>query len=294
MNQSATLYSDFLKRAAAILTPEAEQAAVQPQQDPAAAGGMPPQGAPMDPTMMGGAPMDPAMAGGMPPQGGAPMDPAMMGGQPPMDPAAAGGMPPQGGGLPPEIMQDQEFMAFLQSIGIQLDPASGMAVDPNGQPVPPEAIMQIYQEFDMQRQQMAQGGAPGGAGGMPPEAAGEMPPEAGGAPEDMLNQIASVVFDAIDSRLQEYTSELEKKFGIITDKMEALLKSVDALTDTTDRRKEEDKKSEERLQEDLDADLMPTDEAPVEPQPFQIPEEEPKTASVVQPISLFQTIVAKV
>lgn len=294
MNQSATLYSDFLKRAAAILTPEAEQAAVQPQQDPAAAGGMPPQGAPMDPAMMGGAPMDPAMVGGMPPQGGAPMDPAMMGGQPPMDPAAAGGMPPQGGGLPPEIMQDQEFTAFLQSIGIQIDPASGMAVDPNGQPVPPEAIMQIYQEFDMQRQQMAQGGAPGGEGGMPPEAAGEMPPEAGGAPDDMLNQIASVVFDAIDSRLQEYTSELEKKFGILTDKMEALLKSVDALTDTTDRRKEEDKKSEERLQEDLDADLMPTDEAPVEPQPFQIPEEEPKTASVVQPISLFQTIVAKV
>lgn len=285
MNPSANLYSDFLKRAAAILTPEAEQAAVQPQQDPAAMGGMPPQGAPMDP----------AMAGGMPPQGGAPMDPAMMGGQPPMDPAAMGGMPPQGGaGLPPEIMQDQEFLMFLQSIGIQLDPASGMAMDPNGQPVPPEAIMQIYQEFNMQRQQMAaQGGAPGGE--MPPDAAGGMPPEGGAAPQDdMLNQLASVVFDAIDSRLQEYTSELEKKFGILTDKMEALLKSVDALTDTTDRRSEEDKKSEERLQEDLDADLMPTDEAPVEPQPFPIPEEAPKTASVMQPISLFQTIVAKV
>ena len=59
-------YRDFArmyKSAAAVLTPEAEQAAM---------GGMPPQGAPMDPAMGGGAPMDPGMmppemSGGMPP-----------------------------------------------------------------------------------------------------------------------------------------------------------------------------------------------------------------------------------
>lgn len=63
------------KRSAAMLTPQAQQAAIQPPAPPmdpsmmGAGGGMPPGGAPMDPAMMGGAPMDPAMAGGMPPQG---------------------------------------------------------------------------------------------------------------------------------------------------------------------------------------------------------------------------------
>ena len=61
------IYRAMLKRAAAVMTPEAMQAG---------AGGMP-----MDPSMQGGMPMDPAMA-----QGGMPMDRSMM----------QGGMPTQG------------------------------------------------------------------------------------------------------------------------------------------------------------------------------------------------------
>lgn len=172
----------FNKRAVAILTPEAMQAAMQPP--------------PPDPAAMGGAPMDPAMAGGQPP-----MDPAMMGGQPPMDPAMAGGapMPPQGGagGLPPEALQDQMFLEFLaQAFGIMIDPRSGQFFDQNGQPVPPEMLMQAYDAYmqGMQQLQMQGGGmAPQGAppdpaamGGQPPmdpAMAGGMPPQ-GAVPMD--------------------------------------------------------------------------------------------------------------
>ena len=162
------------KIAAAVLTPEAEQAAM---------GGTPPQGAPMDPAMGGGAPMDPGMMppdmGGMPPQGGAPMDPAM-----------AGGMPPQGGGqIPPEILQDPMFMQFLQeALGIMFDPNSGAFYDQQGQMVPPDIIMQAYQAFQQQLQQMQgapvppQGATmdPAAMGGMPPQGGASMPPPTGG------------------------------------------------------------------------------------------------------------------
>lgn len=172
------------KRAASVMTPEAQQAA--------AGGGQPP----MDPSMMGGAP------GGMPPDAG--------GGQPPMDPAMAQGGPPpqgpQGGEIPPEIIQDQGFIQFLAEMaGIMFDPQSGTFMDSQGQPVPAEAVMQLYQEYQMQMQQggggqppmdpsMAQGGDPNA---MPPDAGGgqppmdpammggdpnAMPPEAGGQP----------------------------------------------------------------------------------------------------------------
>jgi len=153
MTFDALVAAAMRKRAAALLTPEAEQAAVQP----------PPQ----DPSMMGGAPMDPSMmqGGGMPPQG-APMDPSMQ-----------GGMPPQGGGqLPPEILQDQQFIQWLQQQGVAFDPNSGMFIDTqSGQPIPPEAIMQAYQQYMMEMQ---------GGQGMPRQGGQPMPPAQGGAPMD--------------------------------------------------------------------------------------------------------------
>ena len=68
------VYNTVNKQAAAMLTPEAQQAAIEstqtPPMDPSM--GMPPQGAPMDPSM-GGMPTDPNM---MPPE---------VVGQPPME-----------------------------------------------------------------------------------------------------------------------------------------------------------------------------------------------------------------
>lgn len=170
MHNFENVLKGFYKRATAVMTPEAMQSAMQPPMDPSM-GGMPPGGAPMPP-----------------PQGGAPMPP-------PADPAAGGGaMPPQGSGggqIPPEILQDQLFMQFMQTMGVMFDPQSGTFVDPNGQPLSVDEVMQIY---DMFQQQVAaqQGGAPAGGapadpsmGGAPmgpggdPAAMGGMPPDAG-------------------------------------------------------------------------------------------------------------------
>ena len=143
------------KRAASVMTPEAQQAAMQP---------------PMDPSMGGGGmpPADPAMMGGMPPAGG--------------DPAAMGGMPlqasgPNGGQIPPELLQDQGFLQFLSDMmGIIFDPQSGMFMSPDGQAIPADIIIQAYQEYQAQMQQEAAAPPMGqppmdpsmGGGGMPP------------------------------------------------------------------------------------------------------------------------------
>lgn len=267
-------YSDMMKIAAAILTPEAEQAAVQPPMDPAMAGGaapMPPQGAPMDPAMAGGAP-----AGDL---------------QAPTGPADATG--PRGGEIPPEILQDQMFMQFLmEALGVVYDPNSGMFMDPNGQPIPVEMILQAYQEFQrtMQQQQAVQPpqGAPmdpamaGGApmdpamqGGMPPEG-GATPPADMGAPieapaaqegapteqpQDPINEIASAVMSGVEAVLQEYTASTEKRISAVLDKLEALTKAIDALQSTTDRREQQDKDADAQLRDEIAADLMPTTKA---------------------------------
>ena len=94
------LYWHLLKRAAAVMTPEAMQAG------PA---GMPPQGAPMDPSMMG------APQPGMMPPGGD------MGGMPP-----EAAQPPQGTEgmeMPPEIMQQVQKTIddSIRAFSAQLD-----------------------------------------------------------------------------------------------------------------------------------------------------------------------------
>lgn len=237
------IFNVLNKKSAAMLTPEAQQAAMQPTPQDPSMGAMPP-----------GAPMDPAAMGGMPPQG-APTDPAMMGapaGAPLMDPAAMGGMPPEGApmGQPGAWMQDQMFLQFLQSMGVQVQP-DGSAIDPNGQPVPPEMMEQIYAQFqqEMAAQQggaMPPEGAPMGPEGMPPEGMpsegtpqeGEMPPP--GLDEDSMNQIAGIVQEVVDATFEEKMSALDKKLSAFTEKIDAIKMLLDDfLTDAAHTEKKE-------------------------------------------------------
>ena len=270
------------KRSAALLTPEAEAAAVPPQ-DPNAMGGMPPQGGmPMDPNMMGGQPpMDPSM-GGMPPQGGAPMDPSMMQGAP---------MPQ---GQPGAWMQDQMFIQFLQQMGVTFD-QQGNAIDPNGQPIPPDMMEQIYAQF--QQQMMAQGGQPPmdpSMGGMPPQGGAPMDPSMmqgapmpqdpsmmggqppvdpntgmpmdpsmmggdpnamGGMPQDMMNNMASIIMDSVDSVLDQRMAALDKKISAFADKLDSIKSMLDDLALGTDTASKKQQLDNDRLNAELEADL---------------------------------------
>ena len=257
------------KKSAALLTPEAEAAAVPPQ-DPNAMGGMPPQGGmPMDPATMGGQPpMDPSMMGGMPPQGGAPMDPAMM----------QGGMPqgaPMPQGQPGAWMQDQSFIQFLQQIGVQFD-QQGNAIDPNGQPIPPEMLDQLYAQY--QQQMMAQGGQPpmDPNTGMPmdpsmmggdPNAMGGMPVEQGmepsameqdmgqGMPQDMMNNMASIIMDSVDSVIDQRMAALDKKISAFADKLDSIKSMLDDLALGTDTAVKKQQLDNDKLNAQLEADL---------------------------------------
>ena len=165
----ATLLSAAMrKRAAAILTPEAMQAAGAIPEAPQG-GMMPPQG--MSPDM-----------GGMPPQ--EMPQPDMQQGM------AMQGVGSGGGQIPPEIMQDQQFIQWLASQGIQLNLQTGQFTGPDGQALPMDAVVQAYQEFQAMMQQeaaeQAGGGAPQGVspstgGGLPPQGmpqqGGQLPPE---------------------------------------------------------------------------------------------------------------------
>ena len=153
----ATLLSAAMrKRAAAILTPEAMQAAGAVPEVPQ--GGMvPPQGMSPD---MGGMPLQempqPDMQQGM----------------------AMQGVGSGGGQIPPEIMQDQQFIQWLASQGIQLNPQTGQFVGPDGQALPVDVIVQAYQEFQAMMQQEAAEQAGGGAPqGVSPSTGGELPPQ---------------------------------------------------------------------------------------------------------------------
>ena len=213
--------SKMLKGAAAMLTPQAQAAAMPPSVPP-----MPPQGVPMDPAMMQGGmpPVDPAAIGG------APMDPSMMGDAPAGDPAAMGGAPMDpamaGGMSPPGAwMQDPMFAEFLMSIGFQQGP-DGNFIDPNGQPVPPQMMDQIYMQYLMQMQ----------SGGMPPAdhaAMGDMPPEAqmppAELPPEIMEQISSMVQDIISSELEQRFSTTDKKITAFNQKLDTIKTLLDDL-----------------------------------------------------------------
>lgn len=288
------------KQAVAVLTPEAEQAAMQPPMDPAMAAG-------------GGAPMNPMAAGGMPPAPGAGAAP--VGG----DPMAA----PAGGQIPPEILQDQMFIQFLQeALGVSLDPASGMFMGPNGEPIPPELIIEAYQEFQTMQAQggmasaapaggagmppeagmppaagadpaMAAGGAPmpGGAApmdpmsvGVPPEAAGGVPQEMGGAPAAATPEqdpVIQEILSSVEAVLQAFSGKLDKQLSAILDKIDALKLDITSLRDTTDQRSKMEEDEAQRIREELEAELTPTSakEASISipaPAPIQLPQTEDK------------------
>lgn len=260
------IYSNLHKDAAAMLTPEAQQAAMQPPPEQ-----MPPQGAPMDPSM-GAAPMDPAMM-----QQGAPADPAMAAQGAPMDPSMMGAPAGSPAGQPGMWMQDQVFMQFLMSMGIQVQP-DGTAVGPDGQPVPPEMMEQIYAQF--QQEMAAQGGAPGmppqgvpqeGAP-MPPEgAAQEMPaegtpeeaPEAG-MPEEILNQVASMLQDIVDNSLEEKLSACDKKISAFADKLDTIKLLLDDMLSDKSAKEKQDKTSQAELDNEISKDLVSAQQAPVD------------------------------
>ena len=315
--------STFYKRAVAVLTPEAMQAAMQPP--------------PPDPGMMqqGGMPMDPSMQGGMmPPDGapmppqGAPMDPAMMqGGQPPMDPSMMGGapMPPQGGmppagGLPPEAMQDQLFLQFLaEAFGIMLDPRSGQFFDQSGQPVPPDMLMQAYQAYmqGMQEMQMQQAGAPmdpGMAGGQPPmdpgmiggqppmdpgmmqsapmdPAAGGQPPAGGDPMLDMMNDLAGmmtqVMEETIVTPMKEELAAMQKQFSELKEMLKTMRDDMGTIrTDVDSQTAQADE--DHALRSELAAELQPT----LEPEPAPVEEGQPKQASL-RPLDIMDLLGGK-
>ena len=308
------------KRAVAVLTPEAMQAAMQPP--------------PPDPAAMGGAPMDPAMAGGQPP-----MDPSMMGGAPvpaPMPPDAGAapmdsGMaaPAPAGGLPPEALQDQLFLQFLaEAFGIMLDPRSGQFFDQNGQPVPPEMLMQAYDAYMQGMQQlqsqgmdpsmmggqppmdpaMAGGMPPQGApmdpaaGAMPPPDAAMMPPEAamGGAPAEegqpmdpMMAQfadlIAAVMEDTVVTPMKEEIAALNKQiadlknlFKTTRDEMDSMKDEIIAKEDIDDKRTEEDRDEAAAVREQLAQELQPT-----------VPQEELPKQAALRPLNILDILGSK-
>ena len=238
------------KQAAAVMTPEAMQAA----------GGVVPHSGPppMDPAMaQGGAPpMDPAMA-----QGGAPpMDPAMaQGGAPPMDPAMAqGGAPPTGGAqLPPEILQDQQFIMALQQMGIMLDQASGTFVGPDGQPVPPELIIEAYQMYLQEMQAGAQGG-------MPPEGVPEEGAPIGGMPGDstaMVQQMMGEVVASMEAMVGKLSEDLQGAFTGFAEKLDAMAQEIGRLQLELSRKGDDIQL--DTAQDDIAADLEPA-ELPVQ------------------------------
>lgn len=288
------------KQAVAVLTPEAEQAAMQPPMDPAMAAG-------------GGAPMNPMAAGGMPPAPGAGAAPVSG------DPMAA----LAGGQIPPEILQDQMFIQFLQeALGVSLDPASGMFMGPNGEPIPPELIIEAYQEFQTMQAQggmasaapaggagmppeagmppaagvdpaMAAGGAPmpGGAAPMDPMAAGVPPEAAGGAPQEMggapaaatpeQDPVIQEILSSVEAVLQAFSGKLDKQLSAILDKIDALKLDITSLRDTTDQRSKMEEDEAQRIREELEAELTPTSAKSASisipaPAPIQLPQTENK------------------
>lgn len=283
-------FTDFYKQAAALLTPQAQAAATAPQggapMDPAAMGGMSPQGDSMDPAMMGGAPippaggmpMDPSMMGGMPPQG-APMDPAAMQGMP-ADPAAMGGMPqgaPQGA-----WMQDPQFLQFLQQMGIQIDPQSGMAMGPDGQPIPPQLMDQMYAEFQNQMAAAQQGGMPPQQG-MPPE--GQMPPQGQmpqpGLDEQTMNNMASIIMDSVDSVLEQKMATLDKKLTAFAQKLDSIKSLIDDLALGTNNMQKQQQLQNDKLNAELEEQLKTIQD--LKAQPVQNTEDILKSAAQQKP-----------
>ena len=186
--------------------------------------GMAPGAAPMGAPGMapGGAPM----GGPMPPPQGAPM--------------GAPGMAP-GAGLPPEALQDQEFLQTLAQAGVQIDPSTGQAFGPDGTPVPPEAVAQAFAQWQ----------AAGGPQAAAAEAQAPAGPDANAAGQPPQQDIQSM----LDSSLQAAMASLEKRLETLVDKLDTLKMEIESLRDTDDMRSRQDRAEQRSAQEDLAAEL---------------------------------------
>lgn len=173
----------------------------------------PPQGQP---------PMDPSM---MPPQG-APMDPSMMG-QPPMGGAP---MPPQGGTGDPVLDQ-------LMAIGFTFD-QQGNVYDPNGQPVPPEALNQLAQQIMAQmggQPPMDPSMTPPPGAPMDPSMGGQPPMDPNMAPPPEADPMAMMA-DMINTILDERMSNLDKRIAAITDKLDTVRSLLEDILENKDKK----------------------------------------------------------
>ena len=185
--------------------------------------GMAPGAAPMGAPGMapGGAPM----GGPMPPQGA---------------PMGAPGMAP-GAGIPPEALQDQEFLQTLSQAGVQIDPATGQASGPDGTPVPPEAVAQAFAQWQ--------------AAGGPQAAAAEAQPTAGHDAKAAEPPPQQDIQSMLDSSLQAAMASLEKRLETLVDKLDTLKMEIESLRDTDDMRSRQDRAEQRSAQEDLAAEL---------------------------------------
>ena len=185
--------------------------------------GMAPGAAPMGAPGMapGGAPM----GGPMPPQGA---------------PMGAPGMAP-GAGIPPEALQDQEFLQTLAQAGVQIDPATGQALGPDGTPVPPEAVAQAFAQWQ--------------AAGGPQAAAAEAQPTAGPDANAAGQPPQQDIQSMLDSSLQAAMASLEKRLETLVDKLDTLKMEIESLRDTDDMRSRQDRAEQRSAQEDLAAEL---------------------------------------
>ena len=170
----------------------------------------------------GGAPM----GGPMPPQGA---------------PMGAPGMAP-GAGIPPEALQDQEFLQTLAQAGVQIDPATGQAFGPDGTPVPPEAVAQAFAQWQ--------------AAGGPQAAAAETQPPAGPDANAAGQPPQQDIQSMLDSSLQAAMASLEKRLETLVDKLDTLKMEIESLRDTDDMRSRQDRAEQRSAQEDLAAELV--------------------------------------
>lgn len=185
--------------------------------------GMAPGAAPMGAPGM--APAGAPMGGPMPPQGA---------------PMGAPGMTP-GAGIPPEALQDQEFLQTLAQAGVQIDPATGQAFGPDGTPVPPEAVAQAFAQWQ----------AAGGPQAAAAEAQAPAGPDANAAGQPPQQDIQSM----LDSSLQAAMASLEKRLETLVDKLDTLKMEIESLRDTDDMRSRQDRAEQRSAQEDLAAEL---------------------------------------
>ena len=135
-----------------------------------------------------------------------------------MDPSM-GGMPPQGGApMDPSMMQG----------GMPQDPSmmgGQPPVDPNtGMPMDPSMM----------------GGDPNAIGGMP---------------QDMMNNMASIIMDSVDSVLDQRMAALDKKISAFADKLDSIKSMLDDLALGTDTASKKQQLDNDRLNAELEADL---------------------------------------